>query len=318
MQHQRIADPHRRVAFLNRNGNGGLFLKHRGDRDILGHNIKAGCIGLAVAPLPELIPFGRHCRDRSGRAVVNLPFQACLAALVVAGQGSLGGIFNRIAHRVLGRGRARRRAGRRGGSRRLGGAQRDIVGVGAAVLRVVGVGGHIVQQGPRAGSVEGIPLKIAGVGKSAVRFEDFGAVEELVPGFIAQQSQLLVGFVNDSLQRRRVGRRLGHRRNGVDNHIAIAVGGSEALEHIAVVGDEVGRLGGGGDIVAPQRDDDAARLHLGQRLRDGVGAGIILEIDAGSLQHIADRKVFSPEVLVQADLAVFIQRGCVLVADKNG
>ena len=317
MEDDALAEADVPVALVDGQNNGDLFVEHRRDRDIARDDVIAGGAGLVVAPLVELITFGRDGCDRDRLAGLHiLERKLRNAALVAALERARVGVLDLVAGGELARRGRRRRPGcGRGGG--LLGAHGDIVGIGAAVVRLPGVGRGVVEHRARTGGVVAVALKIGRVGKAGVCLEDLGAVEELVAVLVADDRQLLVDLVDQRLARSGALAGFRHRRQRVDDQIAVRVGGRKRAQHVAVVHDEAvdGRAV---QIGAAQRDDGAAGLHFGKRLGHGVGVRVLGKADAGALQDIADGQAVGAQVLVQRDLAGGVQRVCIRPAHKHG
>src|SRR5699024_9280279 len=108
----------------------------------------------------------------------------------------------------------------------------NVVGIGAAVLRLIGMGFHIGQVGIDAGCGQLVIRRshIAALGKAVGCLELLGAVEVLVAVRLAHLRQCLVELVNGGLLFRGLVRTFVDRRDGIDDDVAIAVCGFQGIE----------------------------------------------------------------------------------------
>src|SRR5699024_4280527 len=137
----------------------------------------------------------------------DIEFQGGRSGLIVAGQCSLA-----VLHLVADGIPHRRGAGCGSGLvvavtfGGLRGAAGNVVRVGTAVLRIIGVGGDVIQIGIDAGGGHhaGILADVGVLGIAALVLEDLGSVEVLVTVFLAQLGQRLVELVDAGLHNGRI------------------------------------------------------------------------------------------------------------------
>ena len=307
--------------------------------------VGAGLAGEAVAPLDEDMALRRDSGHGDGfvgvgdgvghRAVAGVIADAQSAAAVlvhtVAGlelfvlAGALAGRALRAAG-ALGltlAGADSLRAGSGHGGAGVGdilhGAGGDVVGVGAAVLGLQGVGAEIVQHGLEAGALE-VDVAAGVVVRDAVAvaaLEGLGRVEEADAQLLAQIQKGHVEVVDLGLVHVGVvGVVSRDRRHRVDDDVGVGVALLDGLDEGRVVGDEVRDFHPG--VVGAEGHDHTARLHHGHRLRDGVMVGILLKgNDALVERDLGADALFGAELL-QGDEAVVIEADGVGIAQKKG
>ena len=307
--------------------------------------VGAGLAGEAVAPLDEDVALRRDSGHGDGfirvgdgvghRAVAGVIADAQSAAAVlvhmVAGLELfvLAGALARRALRAAGAlgltlaGADSLRAGSGHGGAGVGdilhGAGGDVVGVGAAVLGLQGVGAEIVQHCLEAGALE-VDVAAGVVVRDAVAvaaLEGLGGVEEADAQLLAQIQKGHVEVVDLGLVHVGVvGVVSRDRRHRVDDDVGVGVALLDGLDEGRVVGDEVRDFHPG--VVGAEGHDHTARLHHGHRLRDGVVVGVLLKgNDALVERDLGADALFGAELL-QGDEAVVIEADGVGVAQKEG
>ena len=307
--------------------------------------VGAGLAGEAVAPLDKDVALRRDSGHGDGfvgvgdgvghRAVAGVIADAQSAAAVlvhtVAGlelfalAGALAGRALRAAG-ALGltlAGADSLRAGSGHGGAGVGdilhGAGGDVVGVGAAVLGLQGVGAEIVQHCLEAGALE-VDVAAGVVVRDAVAvaaLEGLGGVEEADAQLLAQSQKGHVEVVDLGLVHVGVvGVVSRDRRHRVDDDVGVGVALLDGLDEGRVVGDEVRDFHPG--VVGAEGHDHTAGLHHGHRLRDGVVVGILLKgNDALVERYLGADALFGAELL-QGDEAVVIEADGVGIAQKKG
>ena len=307
--------------------------------------VGAGLAGEAVAPLDEDMALRRDSGHGDGfvrvgdgvghRAVAGVIADAQSAAAVlvhtVAGLELFvfAGAFARRAFRAAGAlsltlaGADSLRAGSGHGGAGVGdilhGAGGDIVGVGAAVLGLQGVGAEIVQHCLEAGTLE-VDVAAGVVVRDAVAvaaLKSLGGVEEADAQLLAQIQKGHVEVVDLGLVHVGVvGVVSRDRRHRVDDDVGVGVALLDGLDEGRVVGDEVRDFHPG--VVGAEGHDHTAGLHHGHRLRDGVVVGILLKgNDALVERDLGADALFGAELL-QGDEAVVIEADGVGIAQKKG
>ena len=313
---------------------------------LLEAGVGAGLAGEAVAPLDEDVALRRDSGHGDGfigvgdgvghRAVAGVIADAQSAAAVlvhtVAGlelfvlaAGALAGRALRAAG-ALGltlAGADSLRAGSGHGGAGVGdilhGAGGDVVGVGAAVLGLQGVGAEIVQHCLEAGALE-VDVAAGVVVRDAVAvaaLEGLGGVEEADAQLLAESQKGHVEVVDLGLVHVGVvGVVSRDRRHRVDDDVGVGVALLDGLDEGRVVGDEVRNFHPG--VVGAEGHDHTAGLHHGHRLRDGVVVGILLKgNDALAERDLSADALFGAELL-QGDEAVVVEADGVGVAQKEG
>ena len=307
--------------------------------------VGAGLAGEAVAPLDEDMALRRDSGHGDGfvgvgdgvghRAVAGVIADAQSSASVlvhtVAGLELflLAGALARRALRAAGAlgltlaGADSLRAGSGHGGAGVGdilhGAGGDVVGVGAAVLGLQGVGAEIVQHCLEAGALE-VDVAAGVVVRDAVAvaaLEGLGGVEEADAQLLAQIQKGHVEVVDLGLVHVGVvGVVSRDRRHRVDDDVGVGVALLDGLDEGRVVGDEVRDFHPG--VVGAEGHDHTAGLHHGHRLRDGVMVGILLKgNDALVERDLGADALFGAELL-QGDEAVVIEADGVGIAQKKG
>ena len=307
--------------------------------------VGTGLAGEAVAPLDEDVALRRDSGHGDGfvgvgdgvghRAVAGVIADAQGAAAVlvhtVAGlelfvlAGALAGRALRAAG-ALGltlAGADSLRAGSGHGGAGVGdilhGAGGDVVGVGAAVLGLQGVGAEIVQHCLEAGALE-VDVAAGVVVRDAVAvaaLEGLGGVEEADAQLLAEIQKGHVEVVDLGLVHVGVvGVVDRDRRHRVDDDVGIGIALLDGLDEGRVVGDEVRDFHPG--VVGAEGHDHTAGLHHGHCLRDGVVVRILLKgNDALVERDLGADALFGAELL-QGDEAVVIEADGVGVAQKKG
>ena len=307
--------------------------------------VGAGLAGEAVAPLDEDVALRRDSGHGDGfigvgdgvghRAVAGVIADAQSAAAVlvhtVAGlelfvlTGALAGRALRAAG-ALGltlAGADSLRAGSGHGGAGVGdilhGAGGDVVGVGAAILGLQGVGAEIVQHCLEAGALE-VDVAAGVVVRDAVAvaaLEGLGGVEEADAQLLAHVQKGHVEVVDLGLIHVGVvGVVSRDRRHRVDDDVGVGVALLDGLDEGRVVGDEVRDFHPG--VVGAEGHDHTAGLHHGHRLRDGVVVGVLLKgNDALAERDLSADALFGAELL-QGDEAVVIEADGVGIAQKEG
>ena len=307
--------------------------------------VGAGLAGEAVAPLDEDMALRRDSGHGDGfigvgdgvghRAVAGVIADAQSAAAVLVHTvvglelfvlaGALAGRALRAAG-ALGltlAGADSLRAGSGHGGAGVGdilhGAGGDVVGVGAAVLGLQGVGAEIVQHCLEAGALE-VDVAAGVVVRDAVAvaaLEGLGGVEEADAQLLAQIQKGHVEVVDLGLIHVGVvGVVSRDRRHRVDDDVGVGIALLDGLDEGRVVGDEVRDFHPG--VVGAEGHDHTAGLHHGHRLRDGVMVGILLKgNDALVERYLGADALFGAELL-QGDEAVVIEADGVGIAQKEG
>ena len=175
----------------------------------------------------------------------------------------------------------------------------------------------VFQQGARTGGTVAISLKVAALGIAAAVFQHLGAVQILAAQIIAGHGDSLIELVDDRLGRGSVGAVL---RDGRDTHrddVAVGIGRADALQELLVVCNKGIHADRAIDIVGAKLHKNAAGLHLGNRLRDRIIAGIRCKVDTGGRECLGGLEPLLPDKLIQRDAAVLLQGDGVLVTGKD-
>ena len=312
---------------------------------LLEAGVGAGLAGEAVAPLDEDVALRRDSGHGDGLARVGDGVgHRAVAGVLADAQGAAAVLIDAVAGLELFAlagalaGRALRAAGAlgltlagadslRAGSGHGGagvgdilhGAGGDVVGVGAAVLGLQGVGAEIVQHRLEAGALE-VDVAAGVVVRDAVAvaaLEGLGGVEEADAQLLAHLQKGHVEVVNFGLVHVGVvGVVSRDRRHRVDDDVGVGVALLDGLDEGRVVGDEVRNFHPG--VVGAEGHDHTAGLHHGHRLRDGVVVGVLLKgNDALAERDLSADALFGAELL-QGDEAVVVEADGVGVAQKEG
>ena len=179
------------------------------------------------------------------------------------------------------------------------------------------MGLRVFQQGARTGGAVAVGLKVAALGIAAAVFQHLGAVQILAAQIIAGHSDSLIELVDDRLGRGSVGAVLRDGRDAHRDDVAVRIGRADALQELFVVCNKGIHADRAIDIVGAKLHKDAAGLHLGNRLRDRIIAGIRCKVDTGGRKCLGGLEPLLPDKLIQRDAAIFLQGDGVLVTGKD-
>ena len=285
--------------------------------------VGAGTGGNAVAPVDEEIAISGHSRHSNRLVCRHIEAEGCLTRSIAAGQSAASMVDPVMGLKSLpflysfrGAG-GHRIAGIAGVLQGPGG---DVAGIGAAVLRLVGMSGQVVQNCLQAAALEvniaaDIVIILAEAGGRVL--QDLCAVEEFNPQILAHGQQCHVEVINLLLRHRRiVGMILGDRRNGIDNDISIRIARLDVLDQLGIVFDE--GLHFHAVIVGPQGDNHTAGLHHGHSLGHGVALVSTFEGDQLLRNGILDADPFFGAELLQGNQAVVVQADRIGITQEQG
>ena len=106
--------------------------------------------------------------------------------------------------------------------------------------------------------------------------------------------------------------------HGGDDDVGVGIGRLDGLQRGAIVGGEVRGAHGAVGVVGAHHHDDAAGLHLGQRIGDGIAVVVALEIDGLVGGEALDAQALHGNHLIQLQQAVLVVAVGVGVAHKDG
>ena len=190
-------------------------------------------------------------------------------------------------------------------------------GLGPAVLRLIGVGAHILQPGIHAllCEVDAVLFHITAFGIAVAAFQLLAGVEEFIPPLPGQVHQGFVEAVDGLHGDVRVAAGLGHRRHRADDDIGVGPGFLNGVQRFAVPIDEGVRALIG--VVGAEGDDDTFGLHQA----DGFGhihVAISLELHTGRSGNVLHAHADDAQVVLPGGLAEGHHAGAVGIADKQG
>ena len=286
--------------------------------------VGAGAAGDAVAPVDEEVAVVRHGGHGDRLLAGDVKAERSFPGGIAAGQGAAG-LVDAVAGFKSLAGRLRR--GRAGGCHRIAGvagvfqgAGGNVGSIGAAVLRLIGVGGQVVQHRLEAAALEvDVPADIVVIlAKAGGRvFQNLGAVEEFHSQILAHGQQGHVEVVDLLLRGGGiVGVVLRHRRNRVDDDIRIGIAGLDLLDQLGVIADK--GLHFHPVVVGAQGDDHPAGLHHGHSLGHGVALVGAAEGDQRFGQRGLDADALFGAELLQGDQAVVVQTDGVGIPQEQG
>ena len=303
--------------------------KHSGHIHVLVKiGIGAGALGHAIAPLDEHIAVLRHSGHRNALGGAGHLDGKRLAALVAAGQGAAAGFVHTVVGLILrfflnNRGGDRLRAAgcfhRRAGVGSILSAGRDVAGIRAAILSLVGVGAQILQQHLQTCGLEVdiSALVVIDIAVTVGVLQCLGSVKEFDAQLLAHSQQRHIEIIDAGLVHVGVVGVVGRdRRHRVDDDIGIGIAGLNGLHQCGVVADKI--LGAHAVVVGAQHDDHPAGLHFCHRLRDGVAVIVPLEGNDALVQGGTGTNAFLGAELLQRDQTIRVQTYRIGIADKKG
>ena len=311
-----------RAAFLE--GDAQLGTEHSGYIHILLEVlVGSGGAGIAVAPLYKLVTVSSN-RLHGNTVVLGqiFKFQSGLAGNIPAGEGAA----NVFVHVVLG-GKGLIRIGGCGCLAGTGGTAiahpgGNVIRIGAAIFSIgPGMSAGVVQN-----AVESILLQmnialliVPVLTVAALIHQQLGDVQELIAVLLAHlhQSQIelidsLLAHVGVTAVVLRDGRNRGH------GHVAVGISCDNLVQRRFVAAGKAVSAHAAVCIVGSHHHDDAAGLHFCQRLGNGIGGAVVLEVDGLVGSELLDTQALHSHHLIQRQKAVLVVTVGVGIAHKDG